>query len=727
MTCTTWTTWSRNFRWDSTNPCLDMNDEDEPEPGAKPRRKGLVDDGTLSDELMTEIFAGDPDNEGVVWPRVAELSLLGAVGSGRWLVQLIIDGLEAPDSPYRYVVTQATDGSIPFYERMGFVRMGAVQCTKRPEVKEPTDEDEPKKKKPKKSKLPPPPQHIEMISRHDKYTIEGLDETCSTVADKCGVDIFDLVWMNQRRYPKLAADAPLKKGTVLQIPRSESIEEVRVENARHRQYWHVMEADNAFKTEAQALGKDPKTLLELNKAHPWLKGIQLSSILLKGTRLQLSGIDMDFDEYCHWTFPDDDPALAERSYMMARKLKPSSERTAEHAEDSVLVQTKDRLLVAERPEVVPSAKLAPIFEKLKAEKARYEAAKEAPLHEIKESQKMDPKRMTIPFKAEAELLGIEPRALLEMNRGLPWLKGLQLSSTLKVGTMLQIGHKPDEPPPPPPPPKLFNRVVTIRGEDAYEFWYVLTYLPDLQWCHVAPLETRGTFDSDGPRGISKGKPRWMLVSEDMGGEIDVGAGRCVMMDAVEMKGTKENADEEEWDILGEAPPIEWPPPKPPPKPKPPKPVATPPSDAPSPAAASAAGSASAGGAAAAELALSAGSASVASSSAAFRLPSEAEAAWGAADAADAARTVTLRLGGMGSRVSSHASMPNLNGGGPSPRDAPTPPAEDAPSGAECAGQAGSQAGSQAGGAAASAPLGGVRNPFAVAAEAPGSAGGSNRS
>ena len=43
------------------------------------------------------------------------------------------------------------------------------------------------------------------------------------------------------------------------------------------------------------------------------------------------------------------------------------------------------------------------------------------------------------------------------------------------------------------PPKLFNRVVQIDGEDDYDFWYVLTYLPDLQWCHVAPLEKRGTF------------------------------------------------------------------------------------------------------------------------------------------------------------------------------------------------------------------------------------------
>ena len=80
--------------------------------------------------------------------------------------------------------------------------------------------------------------------------------------------------------------------------------------------------------------------------------------------------------------------------------------------------------------------------------------------------------------------------------------------------------------------------------------YVLTYLPDLQWCHVAPLEQRGLFESN--KGPSAGRPKWMLVSEEQGGEIDVGAGRCHIMEAIEMKSTSENADDEEWDILGPA-------------------------------------------------------------------------------------------------------------------------------------------------------------------------------
>ncbi len=86
--------------------------------------------------------------------------------------------------------------------------------------------------------------------------------------------------------------------------------------------------------------------------------------------------------------------------------------------------------------------------------------------------------------------------------------------------------------------------------------YVLTYLPDLQWCHVAPLERRGTFgEKSSPAGhVATGHDRWMLVSEEEGGEIDVGAGRCHIMEAIEMVRTRANADTEEWDIVGRAPP-----------------------------------------------------------------------------------------------------------------------------------------------------------------------------
>jgi hypothetical protein len=105
VTCTTFTTWHRGFRWDSTNPAVDLNRHGGSTPADAdddPDASNAADlDGSLSADLMTEIYAGDPDNEGVQWPHVAELSLLGALGCGGWLVQLILDGLDSSDSPYR--------------------------------------------------------------------------------------------------------------------------------------------------------------------------------------------------------------------------------------------------------------------------------------------------------------------------------------------------------------------------------------------------------------------------------------------------------------------------------------------------------------------------------------------------------------------------------------------------------------------------------------------------
>ena len=54
-------------------------------------------------------------------------------------MDVIIEGLESEGSSYAYVVTQATDGSITFYERLGFVRVGALTARKRQPAAEPTE------------------------------------------------------------------------------------------------------------------------------------------------------------------------------------------------------------------------------------------------------------------------------------------------------------------------------------------------------------------------------------------------------------------------------------------------------------------------------------------------------------------------------------------------------------------------------------------------------------
>ena len=41
-------------------------------------------------------------------------------------LELILEELEKPDSQYDYCVCQATDNAVPFYESLGFVRVGAI-------------------------------------------------------------------------------------------------------------------------------------------------------------------------------------------------------------------------------------------------------------------------------------------------------------------------------------------------------------------------------------------------------------------------------------------------------------------------------------------------------------------------------------------------------------------------------------------------------------------------
>ena len=95
---------------------------------------------------------------------------------------------------------------------------------------------------------------------------------------------------------------------------------------------------------------------------------------------------------------------------------------------------------------------------------------------------------------------------------------------------------------------LFNKVVSVdAARDGsslpYGLYFVLTYIPDLQWCRLGPLEIRGTFKKPSPYA---GQPRWMLVRGEEA-EADVSALRCANVKARAVKKTND-ADNEEWVI-----------------------------------------------------------------------------------------------------------------------------------------------------------------------------------
>jgi hypothetical protein len=98
---------------------------------------------------------------------------------------------------------------------------------------------------------------------------------------------------------------------------------------------------------------------------------------------------------------------------------------------------------------------------------------------------------------------------------------------------------------------LFNKVVKLKpqaiteGSD-YKYWYVLTFIPDLKWAHLAPMVEVGIFGPD--KAKSRGRPKWMLVDESLGKEVDISASFCIPIKARFMKHTLD-ADKEEWDVI----------------------------------------------------------------------------------------------------------------------------------------------------------------------------------
>lgn len=81
ITVTTFTNWQKTFEWDSTNEAAYECDTEEQD--VKSGKRKWDKDASLSKELQASVRYGDIWNEGIVWPRVAEISLLGALGCGR--------------------------------------------------------------------------------------------------------------------------------------------------------------------------------------------------------------------------------------------------------------------------------------------------------------------------------------------------------------------------------------------------------------------------------------------------------------------------------------------------------------------------------------------------------------------------------------------------------------------------------------------------------------------
>lgn len=83
ITVTTFTNWQESFRWDSMHESATSYDEKDLCSMMQHGERQYDLNGTLSAELQNTVRCGDPWNEGIVFPRLAEISLLGGLGCGK--------------------------------------------------------------------------------------------------------------------------------------------------------------------------------------------------------------------------------------------------------------------------------------------------------------------------------------------------------------------------------------------------------------------------------------------------------------------------------------------------------------------------------------------------------------------------------------------------------------------------------------------------------------------
>ena len=115
---TNFTHWSHYFKWDSMHEASGVQ-------AALNSSLKADTNGDLSAELEAQERSGDPLAGGVVFPTIAEIGLVGALGCGEYLLRMALDDIRTRER-YQYVVLQSTDASRTFYEKFGFIRVGAI-------------------------------------------------------------------------------------------------------------------------------------------------------------------------------------------------------------------------------------------------------------------------------------------------------------------------------------------------------------------------------------------------------------------------------------------------------------------------------------------------------------------------------------------------------------------------------------------------------------------------
>jgi len=551
ITMTTFTNWQSSFRFDSLSDMAFGQDDDELEAEMKSGLRKYDKDGSLAEELEASVKGGNPHMEGIVYPRIAEVSLFGGLGCGKQLLRLLIEHLErlkaSADFNYDYVVLQATENSIPFYEAMGFIRVGCVQ-----------------------GQAASPNKII--TSPVEEYHTKKNGESPVSVAKQFGVDVWDLVFLNKPLWPELVQKSWLKMGTKLFIPKPSTSPK-----------WYMALNNETPRGIAKKFGVNFSELLRANKRrYPDLTG---NAKLMKGTNIQISRFHIDEGDtvaYTHWTFPDAELDDDDVSYMMAMKLnrKKGAEAKVKPLAFSLPIPMKPYCPVATGVKNLliqpgaPKASLAPIFAKKKGPK--------------------EPKKPKRPMSAYMHFMSVARTTMAEELKGLSFIETngvisakwktmwddekipyeeragkskVEYDEAMKKYVIDMERFRRESPPVITDldgvDVSLLEKVVKLKashgitGVAKFEYFYVLTFIPDLQWVHLIPMRKVGVF---GPEhGQASGRLIWMIYGEDEGKEIDTTASLCEAVTAFTVKNSAD-ADDEQWNIYdnGETPPAPLP-------------------------------------------------------------------------------------------------------------------------------------------------------------------------
>ena len=538
---------------------------------------------------------------------------------------------------YDYIALQATDNSIPFYESLGFVRVGAV-CydTKQSDNGENDDTTDSRPSSPacsmtsstinnqkdssesgtpsgKNERLVMPKAIV--ASPNFIYEVVKL-YTPNDIAKKLKICVWDIVFLNKDIYPDLKPTSRLMKGTQLYVPKTiddeETEESKQGDDKKHQTgsppsetptKWFLAKENDTPRKIAKQFGIACNKLVSGNRRR--LPELQATSRLRAGTRVKVSNLDQHdtiCQPYCHWSFPEDTAVEGgDPSYMMVYKLQRKTARNPRTVRDSLAVPvgkyTPPKLLfppppkskkkdVATEPHVrsprlrqspTKSAKLAVKVElKLPKQPKRPEELRNPPpesgqdiyfehqkelhpefLKATPEKEKIMRDRWSrlgnykkdryhgVADEARKIYKRIERDYKGELSR---WKKecdrireDYQLEIERKQAEAATLKSKENS---------LFNKVIKLRDDALegknYKYWFVLTYIPDLKWCHLAPMVQEGHFGPERKR--SYGRPRYRLVDEKLGKELDISSMYCTPVRSKALKRTAD-ADKEEWDII----------------------------------------------------------------------------------------------------------------------------------------------------------------------------------